>query len=53
MVMGDDRVAMGDLGEADLAEIWRGKAYADFRSALSSDTPPAVCAGCSLYRRTF
>ncbi|HLM08037.1 MAG TPA: radical SAM protein [Blastococcus sp.] len=53
MVMGDDRVAMGDLREANLAEIWRGKAYADFRAALSSDTPPAVCAGCSLYRRTF
>ena len=53
MVMGDDRVAMGDLGEADLADIWRGQAYADFRAALSSDTPPAVCAGCSLYRRTF
>jgi radical SAM protein with 4Fe4S-binding SPASM domain len=53
MVMGDDRVAMGDLAEADLAEIWQGQAYADFRAALSSDTPPAVCAGCSLYRRTF
>jgi radical SAM protein with 4Fe4S-binding SPASM domain len=53
MVMGDDRVAMGNLVEADLAEIWRGQAYSDFRAALSSDTPPAVCAGCSLYRRTF
>ena len=53
MVMGDDRVSMGNLAEADLAEIWRGGAYADFRAALSSDTPPAVCAGCSLYRRTF
>ena len=53
MVMGDDRVALGDLGKADLADIWRGQAYADFRAALSSDAPPAVCAGCSLYRRTF
>jgi radical SAM protein with 4Fe4S-binding SPASM domain len=53
MVMGDDRVAMGDLAEADLGEIWQGQAYADFRAALSSDTPPAACAGCSLYRRTF
>jgi radical SAM protein with 4Fe4S-binding SPASM domain len=53
MVMGEDRVSMGDLVEADFAEIWRGQAYADFRAALSSDTPPPVCAGCSLYRRTF
>jgi radical SAM protein with 4Fe4S-binding SPASM domain len=53
MVMGDDRVAMGNLAEADLADIWSGQAYADFRAALTTDTPPAVCAGCSLYRGTF
>jgi Iron-sulfur cluster-binding domain len=51
--MGDDWVAMGNLTEADLAEIWRGQAYADFRTQLRGDTLPAVCAGCSLYRRTF
>ena len=53
MVMGDDRISMGSLDEADLAEIWRGDAYAEFRAALLSDSPPAVCAGCSLYRGTF
>jgi radical SAM protein with 4Fe4S-binding SPASM domain len=53
MVMGDDRVAMGNLAEADLADIWSGQAYAEFRAALMSDIPPAVCAGCSLYRGTF
>jgi radical SAM protein with 4Fe4S-binding SPASM domain len=54
MVMGDDRVAMGSLADADLADVWSGQAYADFRSALTSDTPPpSVCAGCSLYRGTF
>ncbi|HEX2076036.1 MAG TPA: radical SAM protein, partial [Geodermatophilus sp.] len=53
MVMGDDRVSMGNLADADLAEIWTGEAYRQFRSALLGDTPPAVCAGCSLYRATF
>jgi radical SAM protein with 4Fe4S-binding SPASM domain len=53
MVMGDDRVAMGSLADADLGEIWSGEAYAEFRAALLTDTPPTVCAGCSLYRGTF
>jgi radical SAM protein with 4Fe4S-binding SPASM domain len=53
MVMGDDRVAMGSLADADLAEIWHGGAYEDFRAALLTDEPPAVCTGCSLYRGTF
>lgn len=53
MVMGDDRVAMGSLADADLAEIWSGEAYGEFRGALLTDSPPAVCAGCSLYRGTF
>lgn len=53
MVMGDDRVSMGSLTDADLAEIWGGQAYSDFRSALLTDNPPEVCAGCSLYRGSF
>jgi hypothetical protein len=53
MVMGDDRVAMGNLYDDGLEEIWTGGAYAAFRAALLTDTPPAVCAGCSLYRGTF
>ncbi|MGY1640583.1 radical SAM protein [Geodermatophilus sp. SYSU D00703] len=53
MVMGDDRVSMGSLTDADLAEIWTGEAYAEFRTALLTDTPPPVCAGCSLYRGRF
>ncbi len=53
MVMGDDRISMGDLQEESLAEIWTGPAYTGFRGALTGDTPPAVCAGCSLYRGTF
>jgi radical SAM protein with 4Fe4S-binding SPASM domain len=53
MVMGDDRVAMGSLASAEFADIWSNEAYAEFRAGLMSDTPPAVCAGCSLYRGTF
>ncbi len=53
MVMGDDRVALGDLGDSTFPEIWIGPAYQDFRARLAGDEPPDVCRGCSLYRRTF
>ncbi|GIE59626.1 hypothetical protein Aoc01nite_50280 [Actinoplanes octamycinicus] len=53
MVMGDDRVRLGDLTESSFADIWHGPAYRDFRRRLDSATPPEVCAGCSLYRHTF
>jgi radical SAM protein with 4Fe4S-binding SPASM domain len=53
MVMGDDRVSMGELADEELADIWTGEAYERFRAALRSDTPPDVCAGCALYRGTF
>ena len=53
MVMGDDRVSLGDLKETGFAEIWRGPAYRDFRQRLASAEPPEVCRGCSLYRHTF
>jgi radical SAM protein with 4Fe4S-binding SPASM domain len=53
MVMGDDRVALGTIAETGFAEIWYGEAYREFRRRLSSDDPPDVCRGCSLYRRTF
>ncbi|MEU4620040.1 radical SAM protein [Actinoplanes sp. NPDC023801] len=53
MVMGDDRVSLGDLNEAGFPEIWRGAAYRDFRRRLAGDDPPEVCRGCSLYHHTF
>ena len=53
MVMGDDRVSLGDLTEAGFPEIWRGAAYRDFRRRLASAEPPDVCRGCSLYQHTF
>ena len=53
MVMGDDRVALGTVGEQSFAQIWHGAPYRDFRRRLASAEPPDVCRGCSLYHRTF
>ncbi|WP_433363274.1 SPASM domain-containing protein [Actinoplanes sp. CA-142083] len=53
MVMGDDRVALGDLKRESFADIWHGEAYREFRRRLDSADPPDVCRGCALYRHTF
>ncbi|HEX6238861.1 MAG TPA: radical SAM protein [Acidimicrobiales bacterium] len=53
MVMGDDRVVLGDLRTEQVDDVWRGRAYEEFRRALCSDEPPDVCRGCSWYRRVF
>lgn len=53
MVMGDDRVVLGDLRTEHVDDVWRGPAYEEFRRALWSDEPPDVCRGCSWYRRVF
>jgi MoaA/NifB/PqqE/SkfB family radical SAM enzyme len=50
MVMGADRVSLGDLRRARFAEIWRDAPYADFRARPSGPQPPEVCRGCGLYR---
>ncbi|MFX7567092.1 SPASM domain-containing protein [Acinetobacter baumannii] len=43
---GYENYTLGDATQATLREIWEGPAYADFRAALTSDTPPPACAGC-------
>ena len=54
MVMGADRAVLGSLAEDGFATVWHNERYAEFRAALLGDAePPAVCAGCSLYRRLF
>jgi radical SAM protein with 4Fe4S-binding SPASM domain len=53
MLMGSDRGVLGDAGREGFAGIWRGDAYRAFRDALTSATPPDVCAGCSMYRGVF
>lgn len=53
MVMGADRAVLGDLRADTFPEVWSSQAYQDFRGALLTDEPPAVCQGCSLYRGVF
>lgn len=53
MVMGADRAVLGDAERQGFDVVWRGPEYRRFRAALLTDEPPAVCAGCSLYRRLF
>jgi MoaA/NifB/PqqE/SkfB family radical SAM enzyme len=58
MVMGDDRIALGDLNRESFPAIWAGALYQEFRRRLRQPGAdgagiPAVCSGCSLYHRTF
>ena len=45
---GYENYTLGDATQQSLREIWTGPAYADFRKALKSNTPPEACAGCGL-----
>ena len=45
---GYENYTLGNASKQDLAEIWNGPAYREFRSALMSDTPPKPCQGCGL-----
>lgn len=53
MVMGEDRAVLGDLTHDSFDTIWKGPEYESFRAQLLSDQPPAICRGCSWYRRVF
>jgi radical SAM protein with 4Fe4S-binding SPASM domain len=53
MLMGGDRGVLGDVGTTPFDEIWRGATYREFREALLTRTPPAVCRGCAMYRGVF
>jgi radical SAM protein with 4Fe4S-binding SPASM domain len=53
MVMGSDRVTLGDLGTESFRSIWQGPMYERFRRDLKGDDPPDVCAGCAVYRGQF
>jgi MoaA/NifB/PqqE/SkfB family radical SAM enzyme len=45
---GYDGFTLGDATQQSLREIWNGRRYQQFRSALLSDDPPPACAGCGL-----
>ena len=53
MVSTPDRVNFGRIIDVPVENVWNGEAYAAFREQLSSDTPPEVCAACSIYRGIF
>jgi MoaA/NifB/PqqE/SkfB family radical SAM enzyme len=45
---GYENYTLGDATQQTLRDIWTGPAYASFRKALLSNTPPQACAGCGL-----
>jgi hypothetical protein len=53
MVNTPDRILLGNMARDGVAATWHGEAYRAFRTALASDTPPEVCASCSLYHGRF
>lgn len=52
MVSTPDRINFGRI-DGNVEQVWNGEAYRSFRDRLSSDTPPEVCAACSIYKGTF
>lgn len=53
MVMGNDRVALGNVHDRSYTEIWSNDDFRRFRAGLVNGTPHAVCRGCSMYRGLF
>jgi radical SAM protein with 4Fe4S-binding SPASM domain len=53
MVATPDRASLGNMADDGVEGIWNGEAYRLFRGRLASDTPPEVCASCSVYSGTF
>ncbi|MHB8877502.1 MAG: SPASM domain-containing protein, partial [Myxococcaceae bacterium] len=45
------KTKIGNLHEQSLEQMWKGEAYAAFRTALNSDKPPSVCTVCPYSRR--
>ena len=45
---GYENYTLGDATQQTLRDIWTGPAYASFRKALLSNTPPQACASCGL-----
>ena len=53
MVMGSDRISLGNIRDAPFVEIWESEAFSRFRQGLIDGTPHPVCYGCSMYRGVF
>lgn len=41
-------IILGNLYRQSLEEIWWGRRYREFRSAIQTDTPPEPCRGCGV-----
>jgi MoaA/NifB/PqqE/SkfB family radical SAM enzyme len=53
MVGTPDRIHFGNAAHDGVAAVWNGSAYQAFREQLASPDPPAICAGCAVYRGRF
>ena len=45
---GYEGFTLGDATQQSLREIWNGRRYQDFRSALLTEAPPPACSSCGL-----
>lgn len=43
-----DELVLGNVFEAPVADVWRGKGYAGWRQAMLEGEPPTPCAGCGV-----
>lgn len=48
-----DRISLGNMAERGVDAVWSDAPYNEFRAALASDTPPAVCRSCAVYHGVF
>lgn len=53
MVGTPDRVSLGNMAQRGVDTVWNDTPYAEFRSALASDTPPEICRSCAVYQGVF
>ncbi len=53
MVATPDRINFGNMADKGVEPIWNGAPFQTFRERLASDTPPEICASCSIYTGTF
>lgn len=53
MLMGTDRGRQGTIADTPVSDLWNQPSYVELRRGLLSADPPAICGGCSAYRRTF
>ncbi len=47
---GRDALAVGDIRENTLEEIWSGEAIRNLRRSFGTGAAPEVCTACTMYR---